>query len=310
VRKYVVTTMTITADTELRGLRGVADVRGEGRYHWVGDGFRVEGLFSPSDRLSSMLDPFLLLDYHSPFEYSPTTTPRGVGVHPHRGFETVTLAFDGSVAHHDSTGAGGVIGPGDVQWMTAASGILHKEYHDADWARTGGRFHMAQLWVNLPADHKMDAPHYQPLTAEQIGQLDLADNAGTVRVIAGNYDGHTGPAVTSTPINLWDVALTAGASIAPHVAADHNVAVLAIDGTVTVNGVDLSIGQLAVLDRSRPDQHGVELTTIGGGRALVMTGEPIGEPVAAHGPFVMNTRQQLIEAVEDFQAGRFGRLDD
>jgi hypothetical protein len=252
-----------------------------------------------------------MLDYHAPYEYSPTTTPRGVGVHPHRGFETVTLAFDGSVAHHDSTGAGGVIRPGDVQWMTAASGILHKEYHEADWARTGGPFHMVQLWVNLPADHKMDAPHYQPLTAEQIGHVDLADNAGTVRVIAGDYDGHTGPAVTSTPINLWDVALTQGASIAPAVPADHNVAVLVIDGTATVNSIDLSAGQLAVLDRSDPDRDRIELTaTTSGGRILVMTGQPIGEPVASHGPFVMNTRQQLIEAVQDFQAGRFGHLDD
>src|SRR6187431_3002573 len=262
--------MTITSDRELRGLRGVADVRGEGNYHWVGDGFRVEALFSPSDRLSGLLDPFLMLDYHPPYDYAPTTTPRGVGVHPHRGFETVTLAFDGSVAHHDSTGAGGVIRPGDVQWMTAASGILHKEYHEADWARAGGRFHMVQLWVNLPADHKMDAPHYQPLTADQIGQVDLADNAGTVRVIAGNYEGYSGPAVTSTPINLWDVALRGGGSIAPSVARDHNVAVLAIDGNVTVNGVDLADGRLAVLDRSQADQHRLELTTSGGGRALVM----------------------------------------
>jgi len=303
--------MTMTSETEQRGLRGVAAVRGEGHYHWVGDGFRVEGLFSPGDRLASMLDPFLLLDYHAPYDYAPTTTPRGVGVHPHRGFETVTLAFDGSVAHHDSTGAGGVIRPGDVQWMTAASGILHKEYHEADWARAGGRFHMVQLWVNLPADHKMDAPHYQPLTAEQIGHVDLADNAGTVRVIAGNYDGHNGPAVTSTPINLWDVALTQGASIAPAVPADHNVAVLVIDGTATVNSIDLSAGQVAVLDRSDPDRDRIALTTnTSGGRLLVMTGQPIGEPVASHGPFVMNTRQQLIEAVQDFQAGRFGHLDD
>jgi len=303
--------MTMTSETELRGLRGVAAVRGEGRYHWVGDGFRVEGLFSPGDRLASMLDPFLLLDYHAPYDYAPTTTPRGVGVHPHRGFETVTLAFDGSVAHHDSTGAGGVIRPGDVQWMTAASGILHKEYHEADWARTGGPFHMVQLWVNLPADHKMDAPHYQPLTAEQIGHVDLADNAGTVRVIAGDYDGHTGPAVTSTPINLWDVALTQGASIAPAVPADHNVAVLVIDGTATVNSIDLSAGQLAVLDRSDPDRDRIELiANTSGGRLLVMTGQPIGEPVASHGPFVMSTRQELIEAVQDFQAGRFGHLDD
>ena len=302
--------MTTTSTIDQRTLRPVAAVVGHGRYHWVGDGFRVEGMFSPGDRLASLVDPFLLLDYHAPFEYEPTDTPRGVGVHPHRGFETVTLAFEGSVAHHDSTGAGGVIRPGDVQWMTAASGILHKEYHDADWARLGGRFHMVQLWVNLPAADKMDRPHYQPLTADQIGCEELGDDGSTVRVIAGDFDGHRGPATTHTPINLWDVELAAHAAISPTVPADHNVAILALDGTVSVNDTEVPSGRLAILEPSAPGHDRVEITSVAGGRALIMTGRPIGEPIAAMGPFVMNSRQQLVEAYDDFQAGRFGHLAD
>ncbi|MGA9276865.1 pirin family protein [Ilumatobacter sp.] len=302
-------TSTPTPTTDRDTLRPVAGVVGNGRSHWVGDGFRVEGMFGPHDELARLVDPFLLLDYHAPYEYGPTDTPRGVGVHPHRGFETVTLAFDGSVAHHDSTGAGGVIRPGDVQWMTASSGILHKEYHDADWARSGGRFHMVQLWVNLPAASKMDAPHYQPLTAEQIGQVELEDHGGSVRVVAGDFDGNSGAATTYTPINLWDVELNAGSRISPSVPSDHNVAVLALDGNLTVNGADVPSGRLAILDSSGPGRDGVEVATVAGGRALVMTGRPIDEPVAAYGPFVMNTRQQIAEAYDDFQAGRFGHLD-
>ncbi|MGB0112275.1 MAG: pirin family protein [Ilumatobacteraceae bacterium] len=302
--------MTITTSTDRTTLRPVAGVVGDGSYHWVGDGFRVEGLFGPTGDLARLVDPFLLLDYHAPYDYAPTDTPRGVGVHPHRGFETVTLAFDGSVAHHDSTGAGGVIGPGDVQWMTAAAGILHKEYHDAAWARTGGRFHMVQLWVNLPATNKMDHPRYQPLTAEQIGRVDLGDDRGSVRVIAGDFDGETGAATTHTPIDLWDVELAAGAVITPTVPPHHNIAVLALDGSLIVNGSDVSAGRLAVLDNSRPGRDAIEIVAPAGGRALVMTGEPIGEPIAAAGPFVMNNRQQLVEAHADFRAGRFGHLDD
>jgi quercetin 2,3-dioxygenase len=302
--------VTTTSRIDTSSLRGVARVVGDGLYHWVGDGFRVEGMFSPGDGMADLVDPFLLLDYHAPYEYGATSTPRGVGVHPHRGFETVTLSFEGSVSHHDSTGAGGVIHPGDVQWMTAASGILHKEYHDAEWARRGGRFHMVQLWVNLPAAHKMDAPRYQPLTAADIGRIEMEGGSGSVRVVAGDYEGHRGPASTHTPINLWDLELTAQTVIGPSVPAGHNVAVLALEGTVTVNATEVRAGRLAILEPSQPDRDGLVLATSDGGRALVMTGQPIGEPVAAYGPFVMNTRQQLVEAFDDFQAGRFGDLDD
>ena len=301
--------MTTSPITRTDALRPVAAVLGQGRYHWVGDGFRVESMFAPGDALASLVDPFLLLDYHAPYDYEPTSAPRGVGVHPHRGFETVTLAFEGSVAHHDSTGAGGVIRPGDVQWMTAASGILHKEYHEAEWARRGGRFHMVQLWVNLPAAHKMDTPRYQGLTASDMGRVELPGPA-TVRVVAGGLAGTDGPARTFTPINLWDVELAAGATTSPDVPASHNVAVLALDGEVNVNDHAAPEGRLVVLDRGEPGRSAVELASTEGGRALVMTGQPIGEPIAAYGPFVMSTRQELIDAFEDFQAGRFGHLAD
>ncbi len=281
-------------------------VRGE-QFHWVGDGFRVTNLFPSGADLAARISPFLLLDYHAPYEYAPTDRPRGVGVHPHRGFETVTLAFEGSVAHHDSTGAGGVIHPGDVQWMTAASGILHKEYHEAEWARTGGTFHMVQLWVNLPADQKMSPPRYQPLTAEQIGSVELPDGAGTARVIAGEYNGHRGPAETATPINLWDLQLTGANPVQLRFPPEQNTALLLLDGTAVVNGTKAAHRDLAVLDNTGDT---VTIEAEAPARLLLLNGEPIEEPVVAYGPFVMNTRLQILEAFEDFEAGRFGHLED
>lgn len=280
-------------------------VRGKG-FHWVGDGFRVSQLFPAAADLGPRISPFLLLDYHAPYDYEPTDTPRGVGVHPHRGFETVTLAFSGSVAHHDSTGAGGVINPGDVQWMTAASGILHKEYHEAEWAKQGGRFHMVQLWVNLPADRKMDPPRYQGLTAEAIGEVDLPNDAGIVRVIAGDCAGHRGPAETSTPINLWELRLTGNAPLELDLPASHNVSLLVHDGTATINGAPAVHGDLVVLERG---EGSVTVDVAEPARLLVLSGEPIDEPVVSYGPFVMNTREQIIEAIQDFESGRFGHLD-
>jgi redox-sensitive bicupin YhaK (pirin superfamily) len=286
--------------------RVAAVVRGRD-FHWVGDGFRVTNLFPSGADLGRLISPFLLLDYHAPHVYEPTDRPRGVGVHPHRGFETVTLAFEGSVAHHDSTGAGGVIHPGDVQWMTAASGVLHKEYHEAEWARTGGRFHMVQLWVNLPAAHKMDPPRYQALTAEQIGRIELPDGAGAVRVVAGTYDGHAGPAHTVTPVDLWDLQLTGAAPLHLEVPPTRTLALLVLDGTATVNGVTAVQGDLVVLGDGGDD---VEVDPHESARLLVLGGEPIDEPVVAWGPFVMNTRAEIVRAVEDFNSGAFGHLDD
>ncbi len=281
-------------------------VRGTG-FHWVGDGFRVTQLFPAGADLGHRISPFLLLDYHAPYDYEPTDRPRGVGVHPHRGFETVTLAFSGSVAHHDSTGAGGVIDPGDVQWMTAASGILHKEHHEAAWAKTGGRFHMAQLWVNLPAAAKMNPPRYQGLTAEAIGSVDLPGGAGVVRVIAGDYDGHRGPAQTATPIDLWELRLNGSAPVELSFPAEHNVALLVHEGTATVNGARALHGDLVVLERGAGS---VTVDAAESAKVLVLSGQPIDEPVVSYGPFVMNTREQIIEAIQDFESGRFGHLDD
>lgn len=279
-------------------------VRGQ-EFHWVGDGFRVTNLFPSGADLGQRISPFLLMDYHAPYEYGPTDQPRGVGVHPHRGFETVTLAFDGSVAHHDSTGSGGVIDPGDVQWMTAASGILHKEYHDAEWASRGGTFHMMQLWVNLPAANKMDSPRYQSLTAEAIGAVDLPDGAGTVRVIAGRYGDHQGPAQTATPINLWDLALTGEAPVDLAFPSEENVAVMVLEGTALVNGTAASQGDLVVLDNQG---SAVSVVSEGAARVLLLNGVPIDEPVVSYGPFVMNTRDEIVQAIRDFESGKFGYL--
>lgn len=294
--------MTSTATTA-RTVNTV--VRGR-NFHWVGDGFRVTQLFPAGADLGELISPFLLLDYHAPYDYEPTDRPRGVGVHPHRGFETVTLAFEGSVAHHDSSGGGGVINPGDVQWMTAASGILHKEYHEQRWAKQGGRFHMAQLWVNLPADRKMDPPRYQALTAERIGEVDLPDDAGVVRVIAGEYAGHRGAADTATPIDLWELRLSGRNPAELAFPAGHNVALLVHEGTATVNGATATHGDLVVLDRM---EGSVAVDAAEPARLLVLSGEPILEPVVSYGPFVMNTRDQIVEAIHDYESGAFGHLD-
>jgi redox-sensitive bicupin YhaK (pirin superfamily) len=250
------------------------------RPHWVGDGFRVHGYFSAIPNALHALSPFLLLDYHPEYDYPPSERPRGVGVHPHRGFETVTLAFQGSVAHHDSTGAGGVIGPGDVQWMTAASGILHKEYHEQSYSRRGGPFQMAQLWVNLPRAHKMSEPGYQALAAEQMGQVTLDGGAGSVRVIAGEYRGARGPAKTFTPIGLFDARLHEGGSADFTFPARHNVAMLVMKGTVTINGQRAELHDFVVFGHE--GEH-VQVQAGTDAQLLVLSGEPIDEPVVQYG---------------------------
>ncbi len=275
--------------------------------HWVGDGFRVAGYFSAIPDAARKLSPFLLLDYHPAHVYPPTDRKRGVGVHPHRGFETVTLAWQGSVAHHDSTGAGGIIGPGDVQWMTAASGILHKEYHEGAYAKRGGPFQMAQLWVNLPRAHKMSHPRYQALAASEMGIVTLAAGAGSVRVVAGEYDGVRGPAQTFTPINLFDARLNAGGTLDLAFPATQNAALLIMEGEMTVNGAAARLHDLVVFDnvgeRIRVEAHS-------GAQLLVLNGEPILEPVVQYGPFVMNTEREIMQAFADFQTGKFGHLED
>ncbi|HVV85550.1 MAG TPA: pirin family protein [Kofleriaceae bacterium] len=276
--------------------------------HWVGDGFHVAGYAGAIPDAARRLDPFLLLDYHAPEVYPPSDRPRGVGVHPHRGFETVTIAWEGSVAHHDSTGAGGVIGPGDVQWMTAASGILHKEYHEEAFARRGGTFHMAQLWVNLPRAHKLDAPRYQPLTADRIPIVELPGGAGTVRVIAGEHGGVRGPALTFSPINVLDARLRAGGAMTLAFPAGHHTAVLVMAGSVTVNGARAAGTGAFILFGDAGSR--IELTAAADAHLLVLDGEPLREPIVQYGPFVMSTQREILQAFADFQAGAFGELDD
>jgi redox-sensitive bicupin YhaK (pirin superfamily) len=294
--------------SQLVRLREIEGIYRPPGLHWVGDGFRVAGYFSAIPDVVQKLDPFLLLDYHPEHVYSPTTERRGVGVHPHRGFETVTIAFQGSVAHHDSAGGGGVIGPGDVQWMTAASGVLHKEYHEQSYARTGGPFQMAQLWVNLPRAHKMAPPRYQALQAEQMGIVHLPDAAGVVRVIAGALAGARGPAQTFSPVALYDVQLRAGGSTSLTFPEQHTVALLIMDGEVEINGARLA-SKLDFVVFQRSGER-VELRAKSDARLLVLSGQPLAEPVVQYGPFVMNTEQEIRQAVSDFSRGRFGYLED
>lgn len=274
-------------------------------YHWVGDGFYVTQLLPGSQSLQKRADPFLLMDYNPVREYPPTDRPRGVGAHPHRGFETVTIAFEGAVAHHDSTGGGGVIWPGDAQWMTAGRGILHKEYHEESWAAKGGRFHMLQLWVNLPAEHKMTEPGYQHITAESTGKVKL-EGGGTVTLYAGELDGERGPASTYTPIELWDVQLAAAETAELAVPDGHTIMVFSMDGAVETDGGTIDHEQLGIFAR-----EGDELRlTAGeaGGRVIVLGGKPIEEDVIFYGPFAMNTPEEIAQAVSDFNAGTFGAL--
>lgn len=274
-------------------------------FHWVGDGFYVTQLLPGNATLQKLADPFLLMDYNPVREYPPTTRARGVGPHPHRGFETVTLAFEGAVAHHDSTGGGGVIYPGDAQWMTAAGGILHKEYHDKEWAAKGGRFHMMQLWVNLPGKHKMDPPGYQALTAESMGKVKLV-GGGTVTLYAGELDGEKGPARTFTPIELWDVQLAANESAELAVPEGHTIMVFVLDGEVSTDGGVIGHEQLGIFERTGDLLSLTAPET--GARVIVLGGEPIDEDVIFYGPFAMNTEEEIIAAVNDFNAGKFGHL--
>ncbi|SDH73026.1 hypothetical protein SAMN05428952_10274 [Nitrosomonas sp. Nm132] len=273
--------------------------------HWVGDGFPVRSLFSYRNH-GKLLSPFLLLDYAGPADFTPTEQPRGVGQHPHRGFETVTIVYHGEVAHRDSTGQGGVIGPGDVQWMTAGSGILHEEFHSEPFTRLGGRLEMVQLWVNLPAKDKMTAPHYQAILKTDIPVIMLPDEAGIVRVIAGNYLGHAGSARTFTPMNVWDLRLHQGKSAELSLPQDWRAALIVLHGAVSVNGESqVKAAQMVLLDRigkmlSLAAQENVV--------ALLLSGEPIDEPVVGQGPFVMNSQAEIDQAIADFNSGHFGQL--
>ncbi|QWA30744.1 pirin family protein [Pseudomonas sp. RC3H12] len=273
--------------------------------HWVGDGFPVRSLFT-YDHLARHISPFLLLDYAGPHDFAPTTARRGVGQHPHRGFETVTIVYQGELEHRDSTGAGGLIGPGDVQWMTAAGGIIHEEFHSPAFARSGGTLEMVQLWVNLPARDKRAAAGYQTLLANDIPVVTLEGEAGSLRVIAGRYLDRQGPARTFTEMDVWDLRLKAGATLKLPVAAGRNAALVVLRGTLRVNDErEAGAASLVLLER---DGDGVRLEALDDVSVLLLSGEPIDEPIVGYGPFVMNSQAEIAESFDDFQAGRFGQM--
>ena len=273
--------------------------------HWVGDGFPVRSLFSYHDDTAAS-DPFLLLDYAAPYEFAPGTAPRGVGEHPHRGFETVTIVYHGELEHRDSAGNRGAIGPGDVQWMTAASGVVHEEFHSGAFTERGGTFEVAQLWVNLPAGEKMSPPRYQEIRDRDIPRAALGDGAGSARIIAGELHGMRGPAKTVTPINLWDLKLAAGGRVELPLPDEHTAMLVVQQGTVQLND-EQSAGGVALAQYDRAgDAISIHCTEVA--RALLLSGEPINEPVVGQGPFVMNNREEIRQAMVDYQTGRMGSL--
>ena len=287
-------------------MKNVLNTRSAPGRHWVGNGFPVHGMFGYSGEGVAERSPFLMLDYAAPTEFTPTTQRRGVGQHPHRGFETVTIVYAGEVEHHDSTGAGGVIGAGDVQWMTAGGGILHEEYHSAGYAQRGGPFEMVQLWVNLPAKDKMVPAGYQGIRAAQIPSVALPEGAGTVRVIAGSCDGAIGPARTYTPMNVLDIRLVGGKTASLPQPQGWSTLLVVLAGTVAVNGETvLRAAQMATLATAGT---GVTIEANSDAKLLLLAGEPIDEPVVGHGPFVMNSAAEIRQAIADFNSGRMGRV--
>lgn len=274
--------------------------------HWVGDGFPVRTLFSYSD-LGQQLSPFLLLDYAGPREFPPTRARLGVGEHPHRGFETVTIVYSGEVEHRDSSGGGGRIGPGDVQWMTAASGLVHEEFHGREYARRGGLFEMVQLWVNLPAKDKMAPPRYQAITNEQIPEVKLVDGVGTARIIAGEFAGVKDPALTFTPVHVYDLRLSSDIPFSIPLPDNYTTALVVLSGTLLVKDATSPI-RSAEMGVFGLEGESLEFDGADQVRALLLCGEPIHEPIVGHGPFVMNTQQEIHQAMVDYQAGKLGRL--
>jgi redox-sensitive bicupin YhaK (pirin superfamily) len=282
-------------------MKKLAFIKRSNGHHWVGDGFPVQSIFSYRD-IAQEMSPFLLMDYAGPTRFEPTEQRRGVGQHPHRGFETVTIVYDGQVSHHDSTDAGGTIGPGEVQWMTAGSGIIHEEYHGGDYARSGGPFEMIQLWVNLPAKDKMTEPGYQGITRDQIPEILLASDAGKVRVIAGEYANQHGPAHTHSPMNVWDVRLNAGSKTTFTLPEGHTAAVFVLHGAVGLGDVHtIRPAELAVMERTGTQLvlEAQQDTTL-----LLLNGAPLNEPIVGHGPFVMNSWEEINQAIDDYNQGR------
>jgi redox-sensitive bicupin YhaK (pirin superfamily) len=272
----------------------------------VGDGFRVFNYFPNNGLSQQRVSPFLLMDFNAEYDFGPSDHLRGVDVHPHKGFETVTVAYKGSVAHHDSTGNSGVINPGDVQWMTAGAGILHKEYHEQEFSKKGGPFEMVQLWVNLPAKNKLTPPKYQAIIAGDMNKVTLDDDGGIVNVIAGSFNQHKGPATTFTPVNMFDIRLNAGKIFTTEIPASHNTVMLVVGGAVTVNGEKAVLHDLVLFKNVGEE---INVSADEDSVLLLLSGEPINEPIAQYGPFVMNTHRELQEAFEEFQSGKFGVLE-
>ena len=285
-------------------MKKLAFIKRSNASHWVGDGFPVQNIFSYSD-IANEMSPFLLMDYAGPADFPPTTRKLGVGQHPHRGFETVTIVYEGGVSHRDSSGGGGSIGPGDVQWMTAASGLIHEEYHSPEFAAKGGAFEMVQLWVNLPAKDKMAPPGYQGITADQIPEVALPDQAGTARLIAGQYGDTRGPAHSFTPMNVWDLRLKANHRVTFELPEGHTTALFVLRGAIRVGEHNVGAAELAVMARegSQLIFDVTEDSTL-----LLLSGAPLNEPIVGHGPFVMNSREEIAQAITDFNNGHFGQI--
>jgi quercetin 2,3-dioxygenase len=277
-------------------------------HHWVGNGFKVHNFLPGAIGSNNRMSPFFLLDYNAKIYYQPADEKRGVGVHPHRGLETVTISYHGKIAHHDSAGNGGIISDGDVQWMTAGKAILHKEYHEESFVRSGGDFQMVQLWVNLPAKHKMTTPAYQEIPENMMGKHYLDNNQGVVKVISGSYGKVNGPAKSFTPVNLFNTFLQSEACIDFHFPEHHNTGILIVEGSVLVNQKDTVIADRFVLFKNAGDI--ISLKAKETSVILVMSGEPIHEPVYPYGPFLMNTKEEIAQAFEDFRNGVFGYLED
>ena len=287
-------------------MKSVLAVHDYPHQHWVGDGFAVQSMYAHLN-FTQQISPFLMLDYAAPRHFSPSSQPRGVGGHPHRGFETVTIVYRGEVEHRDSTGGGGVIRAGDVQWMTAGSGLVHDEFHSKAFTASGGDMEMVQLWVNLPAEHKMTPPRYQAITSNQIPEVELENEAGHVRIIAGAFAGQSGPASTFTPINVWDLRLARDGVSHLDAPDGHNTTLLLLSGKLRLSGHDEVVQGPRLVQLSERGA-GLELTALEDSTALLLSGEPIDEAIASYGPFVMNTQAQIAEAIEDFNSGAFGRL--
>jgi quercetin 2,3-dioxygenase len=288
-------------------MKRLIGIQGNDQGHWVGDGFPVRTLFF-YQQLGKEMSPFLMLDLAGPAEFPPTTERKGVGTHPHRGFETVTIVYDGEVSHKDSTGQGGTIGPGDVQWMTAGAGILHQEFHSDAFAKQGGVLQMVQLWVNLPAKHKMTESGYQPILSESIPEVQLSNSSGSIRVIAGEHEGQKGPAKTFTPMSVFDIRLKKGEELVLPVHDGWNTSVVVLRGALEAAINPGVIAKDAKMLMFSQDGEGIKVKALEDTVALLLSGEPIDEPIVGHGPFVMNTREEIEQAINDFNRGAFGSI--